>query len=64
MRGEGPFAVIRLEPVRRVAGEVGNQAVGVFLEAPHICSIFLRFYNTAGVSSSYSRLAWARLSSE
>ena len=39
MRGEGPFAVIRLEPVRRVAGEVGNQAVGVFLEAPHICSI-------------------------
>ena len=40
MRGEGPFAVIRLEPVRLVAGEVGNQAVGVFLEAPHICSIF------------------------
>ena len=40
MRGEGPFAVIRLEPVRQVAGEVGNQAVGVFLEAPHICSIF------------------------
>ena len=37
MRGEGPFAVIRLEPARRVAGEVGNQAVGVFENFIVIC---------------------------
>ena len=64
MRGEGPFAVIRLEPVRQVAGEVGNQP-WAFSWKHHIYALFfLRFYNTAGVSSSYSRLAWARLSSE